>query len=619
MLGITFLVLAFAQPTEGIENGKPEDRIFGNIGVFLDNSASMFLPDDGNRAFDKAQAIAQGIASGANKKSWFSLLTNDFDVRHTWTSAQAYKDQILEVPESDKSKTSESILGRLHHKFSSVEQGSSNQIVWISDFQKSQTGNPENWPLDSSIKYQLFPIEHKNNSNVWVDSVWLPGPLRAEKVENEIRVRVRNSGLESSRNLRIQMFEGTTLLAGKSIKIEKGNPSVISLPVRSGGRKIMSATIQVEDPEVPADNTFFFTLKLPKPIRIYALEPQKSDLLPRIFQESDLFKYQVGLTANPDYPQIEESELLVLNGGTNPGQALSNALLEQVKEGAGLIIIPDQNSNATFPFLEETGLKTELWNNPQNTKIELPEKGNLFFKDVFKEIGNQVIKPETTPRLKCQGGISHLKFESGEPFLSQIKFGKGNVFVLASPVSTSQGNLARHPIIIPLFYKMALMSSSSDFQTLFYRPDATKVKVNTDSLVQSGDIPAALEKAGKRILVQLQKLENGWAFDLPPQGIDPGFWEVKQGNKRLDVVAFNGHGKESEGEFHSFAQLQQAFSGKPWVQIRKVDADASQDFLKSEKNGDFPYWKWCICLAILMFAAEMLVLRFQSGKQALPL
>jgi hypothetical protein len=92
------------------------------------------------------------------------------------------------------------------------------------------------------------------------------------------------------------------------------------------------------------------------------------------------------------------------------------------------------------------------------------------------------------------------------------------------------------------------------------------------------------------------------------------FDEIRKDKKSLGFLAVNQAKGESVPSFYSEDELREIFKDKPWIEVAGVNANSSPEHLTGEKINEISWWKYCICLAILMFALEMLIIRFgKSG------
>lgn len=616
LAGLTFLILAFAQPVKNNTHGNQTGGL-PKVCVYTDNSSSMFLPDDGNRAFEKSVAFAKGIPGQFQKKGWFELISNDFLSRHTWTSSSGFSDQLTEINQSNESRTASALLNRATRQFDFQTGEGQKHLFILSDFQKSAFGNLSELPFDSSIRFHLVAMKHENASNVWIDSVWLPKPLSSDVRQNEVKVKISALGTGKEKSTRIQLFANGNLLSGKVITVVEGGSVISSLPFQIKPGVRLNCSLLLDDPDISFDNRFYFTLQAPKPTQIYLLSGNPKSYISNVFSNPDLFRFQQSGFSSPDYKSLQNAGLVILEGPGSPGAALEESLLKVINDGGSVCVIPGNDQTWVSSFCQKSGiLASPIQDNskPQDWKINLPDAGNTFFRDVFEEGGQNKIKPWAKAILDVSGGTPILKYESGKPYLTMRKTDKGSLFLMSSSLDEKNSSLPSHPLMIPIFYRMAFSSGEMGNQTLYLSPGSKECILPFDNLSLGSESAVEMVQEGKILLANLNRSEKSIKLVLPETSLSAGFWEIRKDKKSLGFLAVNPAKGESVPSFYSEAELKEMFKGKPWVDVAGVNANSSHEHLSGEKMNEISWWKYSICLAILMFALEMLIIRLgKSG------
>lgn len=613
LLALSFLIFAFALPVFD-HSESDAGRSSKKTAVFLDNSQSMYFSDDGNRAIEKGMATGKGMADAAGGNSWFLLTAHQLSGKHTWTSPSAFKEQLMDVQPSGQNRSFSVLESRLLRDLSGFENEKAGQLVFISDFQKNRHFQPQDLFADSSQSVELVNIAHKPISNVWIDSAWLPEPIRVDGKDNQIRFRLRYSSALRQQKIRVQFLSQSGLLSGKVIQTGDGSPIIGSMPFRLALNQQLNAWLEVEDPETRFDNRFFVSIQAPEPVRVYALSSESGSVLKQAFSSSPLFQFTQNAPSEPDYAALEKASLLIVEGISEPGSALKNRLLDRVRSGSSLLLIPGASGAFPLELLKQSGLNAvSLPGKQEAVKINLPSKGQSFFENAFQEDPGAKIKPTNAPSLSIKGLNPILQFESGDVFAGKVNLEKGQIWAIAGPLQGNNGTLIKHPLFIPLLFKIGFSSETSNPFNLYQSPGSEFVRFFTDSGRQSGDQAIELRhESGQKILSEIQKVGDFWEVRIPEEPtLDPGFWTVSQQGKTVGSFAMNRDGEESVPEFYSGEELVQVFKDKPWVKVRTVEAGAQSSHLEAGATEEFPLWKVCLCLAILMFVAEIILIRLK--------
>jgi hypothetical protein len=406
-------------------------------------------------------------------------------------------------------------------------------------------------------------------------------------------------------------------LSGKVISLVEGGSVICSLPFQIKPGAQFNCSVLLDDPDISFDNRFYFTLRAPKPTQIYLLSAKPKTYIQKVFSNKTLFRFQRSDYSNPDYKALQTAGLVILEEPTSPGSALEESLQKILDEGGTVCIVPGNDPSWISTFCQKRGLQVasnQDNSKPQDWKINLPEAGNSFFRDVFEVGGQNKIKPWSKSLLDISNGTSILKYESGKTFLAMRKMERGSMFVIASSLDDKISSLPSHPLMIPLFYRMAFSAGNKGNQSLYLSPGAKEYNLPFDSLSTGNESAVELVQEGKILLANVIRSDKSMKLALPETSLSPGFWEIRKDKKSLGFLAVNPDKGESVPSFYSESELKEIFKDKPWIEVAGINANTSNEHLTGENFNEISWWKYCICLAILMFALEMMIIRFgKSG------
>jgi hypothetical protein len=92
----------------------------------------------------------------------------------------------------------------------------------------------------------------------------------------------------------------------------------------------------------------------------------------------------------------------------------------------------------------------------------------------------------------------------------------------------------------------------------------------------------------------------------------PGFYQLKQGDKLLSILAFNYGKQESTLEYYTAEQLKKIFFNQKNIKVFNVqDGGEASEAIKVEALG-FNLWKYCLIMSLLFLLIEILLIRWQD-------
>jgi hypothetical protein len=610
MLAFTFLIFAFAQPQFQSQEAKNASKSLTQSVVYVDNSVSMFAAKDGKSAFDIAIATAKTIPNRFSQKGWFQLLTNSFETKHTWTSPSGFQDQLTDASNPSQTRNFQTILNRIERQQKSQNLGEQKPGFIISDFQKSNIGPLEKLRFDSTKTTNLVIVKHEDQSNIWVDSVWLPRPISLRLESQEVKVKLLRTGLPLKRKVNIQLYADGNLISGKIVDPGEQNAIEVSLPFRIKARELKQCTLTTDDPEITFDNSFYFKLQAPPPSFVYLISEIKNQFLSTAFSNKDLFQKLENTYSTIDYKKLKESDLIILNEPKVFDDALLEACIQKVEEGKSVLIFAGKESGELQKKLSLQRFELNSNNiiqKPQDWLVKLPEKSNLFFAAAFREISQSTLKPFSNPYIFLKSGSTLLSYENGNPYLSQASWGNGNLFFVSGPLNDGESSVQKHPLIIPMLYNIVSKSQIGSENTMFGRISQSSLSVVPDSIFQWGEKGLNLEKGEIKIKTSARKKGSSILVDLPIESLSPGFWNIVSETQKLGVLALNQDKQESEIEYYSEDEMKAAFSKMPWISISSIEENESVSHAKIGETESIALWKYFILAGLLMFALEMLI------------
>jgi hypothetical protein len=601
LLFLLFLVLAFCQP---IIPANEKTVNYRNVVFYLDNSQSMSAPlEDQHRGLDGGIAFINNIVNVFPPDSRYRLVTNDFaPFSNSFKTKKEVVDILAQIRLSPVSRSVKEVKDRIANAGTVKSQ----EIFWISDFQKSTAGRPQNI-ADTNQQWRLVPIAFEDLSNVFVDTAYLDNPFAPSGEKNTLRIQVRNDGTDDATQLTVKLTINSIQMGATNIDVPKGGIGEASFDLTARLTGLNKAVVSFNDFPVSFDNEFYFTLNYKEKIRIIEIKNSSNPSpIEKVYGNTQVFLYRGYAVSNLNYSLLNEADLVIVNGLNNIDPSLSLALNEYLKKDGTIFLVPGPNP-------DEVSMKSFLGLPDYNRipsaalqELDKPDFSNPFFLNVFEEKSNALIMPKAIPIINWGPDRSAiLRFKNDRPFLSKIER-TGTLYLLSSPLESSHTDFYNHGLFVPVMYRIAA-SSKKDNQKLYYSVQETFLTLRLDS-VRAEDQVRLINQ--EEIIPSQRRAGNNVLLDLPKFSLKTGFYKVVSGRDTVDLIAFNSNKAESMMSQYKGEEIKTLFGQGDNVSIfDAVSTDTFSNEIKERYLGT-PLWKYAVLLALLFLAAEVLLIRF---------
>lgn len=609
ILAVMFLVLAFARPF--IPSGSSINPALRNVlSIYIDNSYSMETVNKEGSLLDEAKRKAKEIVAAYGLNDQFQLITNDFEGRHQRLAGrEEFIQQLDEIKISAAGRKLQQVVGRMQ----SDAHADRNQISYLlSDFQKGFTGlskitgNP-------AVSYNFVKLNANSLPNISVDSVWSLSPVHKPGQTEQIVVRLKNYGDEDAKAIPVKLTVNQQQKAISNIEVAAGKSATDTLSFSGLQPGWQKAKISIKDFPLTFDDELNFTFPVSQELRVLNISgKQTNKFIAALFGSDSYFKLTEMPESNIKYSSFPAYSLIVLSGLKEPSSGLAQELKNYVNNGGSVVVFPDLDVNAAVynPFL--TGLSLppvqQLQTGaPVASSIDLK---NAIFKDVFDQVPKNMDLPVVS-RYFSYADQSRTSRESilqlplNRSLFARYSAGAGKVYLSGSSLDLKDGNLPRHPVFVPLMYKIAFASARE--QPLFHT-------IGQDNLLEMEKISLLpneslkLVSASFEVIPELRQTPGNTLLYVADQVKKPGFYELKKADSILAVAAFNDNRIESDMHYATEEQLEGLF-GKQKISVFNSKKDALSLNIAA-KNNSTELWKLCIILTVVFLAVEVLLIRF---------
>jgi hypothetical protein len=613
ILAICGLVFAFAQPF--IPQGDSIKKGNNAVSVFVDNSFSMNALQNEVPLLDIAKEKARQIINAYSEEDKFQILTHDFEGRHQrLVSKEDALSLIQEIETTPSVKSLSKVINRQKQAIASKEE---NEILYlISDFQKS-INDLVNYQ-DTTAEINLLPLQAIQEKNVSLDSVWLESPVPMINQSNKLLVKITNHSDEPTEGIRLSLSkdgqekpEGTFTIPARTSVNDTINLSLL----KAGWHK---AELKLSDYPVQFDDRYFIALNVPEDIKVLAINNSVDNrYLTALFKGLNLYNLTNQDQNRVDYSKIKEYDLVILNDLTEISSGLASELDNYIINGGNVLVFPGEFAavNSYNNFLNNLSANNLIGLKEEKKTVSSLNEEEFIFKDVYEYVGRNITLPTTNKSFdltnyQSRAQESLLRYRDGTNYLVKYVRGDGHLYLCTSPLKSELNDLVLNAeIFVPMLYKMAIAATKS--QKISYTIGNDEV-IEAENKITNGDLVYSI-KGIEEFIPGQTNLGNKILLNVNDQITKAGFYALGLDNENIADLAFNYDRKESNLEISPNDELKTLADRS---NINLLDASLKADFSSyiNEKDKGIVLWRWCLILALIFLAIEVLLLRLWSEK-----
>lgn len=620
ILGISFLVFAFARPYIPVAD---QQNAFKQqvLSIYIDNSYSMEAVNKEGTLLDEAKRRAREIASAYSLNDKFQLLTNDFGGKYQrLLSLEEFQTAVDEVSISSANRKLDQIIIRQKEVFLK-EPNSQKTIYLISDFQKNML-SAATIPADSTVKTRLIRLNSNSQPNISVDSVWFSTAIHKPGDSEKLIVRLQNNSDEEAINIpvKLQVNKVQKSIASMTIKPRSTVTDTMTFSgLQSGWQE---AELEITDFPVVFDDKFFFSFNVQTSLSLLIINGNKeNEYLNSVYRSDPFFKVRNVAAGNINYSGLAEYPLIILNEVAEISDGLGQQLINYIRNGGNLIVFPDLNNDqsALKKFLSTAGTDVPVQVLNAENKVSLINLEHPVFQGVFDNVPKQIDLPVAKKFLRYSSQTNTnrqilLEMPGKVSFFSEYRLGSGKIYLSAVPLSSETSNFARHSVFVPIMYQTALLSLRN--QNLFYKLNREQ-QIELPKISLNSNQTLKLKNEKFEAIPDLRQNENFSQLYIADQIKQAGNYQLLKNDSLIAVFSFNEAGSESDMSYASDEEIKKLFPEQR-IEILNTDPGSLTNAVKSINQGT-SLWKVCLILALVFFAAEILLIRFYKRTQIKPL
>nr|WP_315133237.1 BatA and WFA domain-containing protein [uncultured Flavobacterium sp.] len=578
MLLLSCIIIAFAQPFSDAKDSKNANN---EMYIILDNSYSMQAKGKKGELLKRA---VQELLEETPVNSTFSLLTN---TEKYWnTDIKTIQNVLQNLEYSASPFQLENLIAQIKSHHSPFKK----DVVIITDAVGLEQKNLKNIDKNDSFYFIIPKAEQKNN--ISIDSVFIHQTL-----DNFYEISVVLTGFgENLKPVSLSLYNQNKLIAKTVATVETKKKNInFTIP-----KQAFHGFVSIVDSGLEYDNTLYFSISKTKKINILSIgTAEKSRFMSRIYTP-DEFNYSNFDLAALDYNSIEKQDAIIVNELDEIPQALRTTLNSFVSKGGNLIVIP--SASAT---IENTNTFLKSFGNIQFKTLENREKlitkinfNHPLFSGVFENKINNFQYPKTKNSFSTTNSEpSALSYEDQSAFLIALQNKIGGVFVFTASINTANSNFQQSPLIVPVFYKMAVSNQNTGINSLTI---GNTTPYFADAILTKDAILTV--KGNEEQFIPIQQILNNKVQlvfnDYPEQAGNYGIYNKKDW---VENISFNYNRTES----NLASANEDAVS-----EYKTIDSIATVFDTIQTNRTDNQIWKWFLIFALLFLATEMAIIRF---------
>jgi hypothetical protein len=573
LLLLAALILAFAQPFIPATGKATQTKA---TAIYLDNSLSMQMPGENMSLLKEA---AQQLIPELKNADQTYVFTNDDQINIS--NDTDWQNQLLEIEYSANQLSYEAIKIKAGEFFSG--KNNENQLIMISDFQKKTSDSIA--IDDASFAIQLIPLRPESNENFSVEKA----RLSENENQKNLEILVRSS-INTDQKLSLTVSNGQELVAKKTLNFDDNQMQRAQLPLTD--EAYYNGMVSIKDEGLEYDNKLYFSVNPLPEIKILSINQSEDAFLKRIFREDD-FDYQAVDINQLNLADLQESDFIILNGVQSISNALRDQLIKSKNKGKSICVIPglNQSREAYNDLLKALNLpvfKAKFDVEKTITKINFK---HTLLKNVFTKAVKNFDYPKVDHGFTLNAASSKvLGFLEDSAFL----VGYQQAFVFSGSIAKANSNFQSSPLIVPIFYNMAIQSANN---LPIYQEIGKKSTYSIKANLGNDDI-LRLIGDNENFIPRQQSTRDKTGIETRDFPSKAGTYSIVNQKDTLGYVSYNFTRDESRLDYLNLSNQSEFASTQSYFDYQAT------------VNNIVELWKWLLIFALVFLIVEILILKY---------
>lgn len=419
------------------------------------------------------------------------------------------------------------------------------EVHVFSDMQRSSLPSPfSELALPPEARLLLHSVSEKREPNWYVESVNAPHSVFQPK-KTRVRTTIAGAGTEA-KDLNVQLLLNGKSLESKRVKVGANGRSTVEFYLPDAPYGLNRAEVRIDGgDQLREDDTFPFALERKESSRVLFVHDARQgrgagyfrtavEAMPDAgFALDAVTSDQVG-NVSPD-----KYAFVVLSDVSNLPGSFASALTSFVRKGGSVWVAlgPASIARGRVP-LAEFPINESRYASRDTERFQAIGSVDETYPAVGKVNKFDGVKFYLAAKVDPGKARVAARLADGTPLLIEQRLGEGKVLVFTSTFDNISNDLPLHASFLPFVEQAALYLSGNEAADLDYPVDSSlELRASRDSDA-SVDV---IDPEGKRAL-SLRESATAQAFRLSRAG----FYEVRRGNGRQELIAVHTDRRESD-------------------------------------------------------------------------
>lgn len=618
ILAIVFLVLAFAGPeirkNENIQVAAGEQI----RAMYIDNSFSMMAEGRNGQLFHEAVNNSRELISQTARETRFALLDNENASGRNTINKEAVVSKLGQLTISPAFRPISSVL-QSGLNLLGEKKNKRYELFLYSDFQKNAFDS-ELFPIDSIGEYYFIPLAQSRNRNIYIDSCWITTPVLIPGKHAQLMIRLKNASIEDYEKIPLTVKIDGQQKAVAGVNLKARSTETVSVSFSLGKAGWHTGLIEIEDYPITFDDELYFSFKIEESLKILELYAEEKCLALQMFYQSDsVFQFESMNYRQIDFNKLKSFKLIILNSLPSYSSGLNQQLLAYLNQGGTVFFIPFEVTKLAEQnkFLQSMQAgQIQLLDTAKSRVTRIKRKHKLFIESV-SNIPENAELPTVNQHFRytypIRSGLESLvSLLNGDDFLLKKNVGKGELFLLATPLDQTFSNFSSQALFVPVMYGAAV--SDGIFDRLFYILKKDELLTADISALSFGETPFSMQLASSDYsFIPEQQSNNGeLRLFLKHNNLKTdGFYELVLNDSTRGIFAFNFDRNESQTDYYTADEIREKLKGSGLVNYQVLNnSNNTQSNVINSLQTASRLWMLFIIFALLMLLFEVLLLRF---------
>jgi hypothetical protein len=610
---ILLLVIAFARPTLTMKQSDSGYQANTTAVLIIDNTINMQSYDDFGEKFSRAKEKLLKILNQFNPQdNVFLIATHNPDTlltEHAISNSLQCSYSIADW---------QAILTKANNVFRNFPNFNK-ELHIISDFKFHDPSFSQNIDKMSDVRAYLFRIGTESWDNTTIDTIIVKNKIFELNKPINLDVSLRNLSTNENRETEIHLFINSQRVAFQKIKLNALETKTIPLSFQTKKYGQLDGYVEINDDDLLADNRYYFSINIPKSIKILFVDNDHSKFMYSAFEsiESNSHIY----VSKEDYKtwgkqNLSQFNIIYLSDFYRFTSFSINRLKNFLQKGGSLILMPG-NSTSLLSFNQVNkflglNLKINKLINPnsRNEYFSLNDKNMLhsLFRGLFRE------KNFVLPQLQFykyfkfipnENGESIISFNNNDPYIYHIKHEMLSIIIITSSFEDNWSDLQYRGLFLPLLTRLIQYGAFHTTSTPQMISIGSEKILSTD-LIQNSESFFLLSPNGEEDRIAPEIIGQNLVFYLKQLNI-PGNYKLTTDGNVLFVLSVNVDRKRNLYPHFNLEKL----ATNNHINIFEESTQFAETINKARFGIEL--WKFLILIVLLLILIESYLVKQIHG------